>query len=518
MELDEKKTKYFVIGIILLILLGIVLIVHFNNKSLVSGDKDKKDTEEKTTEKITTEVTTTKKVNVVKQVNNQISEEKNDTIKTENVYKSTIDEINKIIYNYQLSDEILDSDKLVSKKLEINTYLKDNKVIGLYDISLYSSDNIKKNVNNSKINVSIPLDSNLIGYDEYKIVYVNDQGVITDEVFESTISDGYIKFTTTHLSMYAIIGIKNETEIIKPTIDLSSITVDVLQNNNVITDQSVVASTNDIIDIKVNNINYEYKVYYALKNDINKDNLEYKEFVSGNILNSNTPNKVTLSIRIVVGEVSKTFDKNEFNVYDIVYNYDKSTEIKDETNPDYVKNVGEVKDNYENVDDNQNIVVKDVTGENVTVNPEKEATININGNAYLVDKTDISNMQFNGYLVIDTDKQITFENSIDMTNLYQITIKSKEFKFNDIKYTYEIVDGKIVIKKITETEEIVEEKEESKKTEEIVSEDDFNKNFDGDVIIGTDKDNNLVIKKKETDVKDDPEILNIDQNPEEITE
>ena len=127
-------------------------------------------------------------------------------------------------------------------------------------------------------------------------------------------------------------------------------------------------------------------------------------------------------------------------------------------------------------------------------------------------------MKFNGYLVIDTDKQITFENSIDMTNLYQITIISKEFKFNDIKYTYEIVDGKIVIKKITETEEIVEEKEESKKTEEIVSEDDFNKNFDGDVIIGTDKDNNLVIKKKETDVKDDPEILNIDQNPEEITE
>ena len=126
-------------------------------------------------------------------------------------------------------------------------------------------------------------------------------------------------------------------------------------------------------------------------------------------------------------------------------------------------------------------------------------------------------MKFNGYLVIDTDKQIIFKNNIDMTNLYQITIISKEFNFNGIKYTYEIIDGKIIIKKITE-KEIIDEKEESKKTEEIVSEDDFNKNFDGEVKLDIDKDNNLVIKKKETDVKDDPKPLQIDENPEEITE
>lgn len=514
MELNEKKTKYFVIGIVLLILLGIVLIVHFNNKSLVSGDKDKKSEEKKTTEVKTTEVKTTKKSNIVKQVSN-VKEENNN-----NVYKSTVDETNKIIYNFKLTNEILDNDKLVSKKLDINEYLKNNNVIGLYDISLYSSDNIKKSVNNSLINISIPLNSDLIGYDEYKVVYVNDNGIITDETFETSVKDGYIKFSTTHLSMYAIVGIKNKTEEIKPAIDLSKVTVDVLQNGNIVKDQSVVASVNDIIDIKVNNITSEYKVYYALKNDINKDNLEYKEFISGTILNSNTPNKVVLTIKVVSQNTEKVFDLNEFNIYDVVYNYDKNNEIKDETNPanpDGVKNVGEVKENYENVDDNQNIVVKDITGDNVTIDPKKEATININGNAYLVDKTDISNMKFNGYLVIDTDKQIIFKNNIDMTNLYQITIISKEFNFNGIKYTYEIVDGKIIIKKITE-KEIIDEKEESKKTEEIVSEDDFNKNFDGEVKLDIDKDNNLVIKKKETDVKDDPKPLQIDQNPEEITE
>lgn len=39
-ELDESKTKYFVVAIILLIILGIILVIHFNNKSLVSGDED----------------------------------------------------------------------------------------------------------------------------------------------------------------------------------------------------------------------------------------------------------------------------------------------------------------------------------------------------------------------------------------------------------------------------------------------------------------------------------------------
>ena len=264
MELDEKKTKYFVIGIVLLILLGIVLIVHFNNKSLVSGDKDKNSTTKKTTTEVkTTEVTTTKKRNTVKQVNNVVQE-----VKEENIYKSIIDDDNKIVYNYKLTNEILDSDKLVSKKLEVNEYLKNNNVIGLFDISLYSSDNIKKSVNNSLINVSIPLTGDLIGYDSYKVIYVNDNGVITDEIFDINVIDGYIKFSTTHLSMYGIVGVKNNNnKPVEEVVDLTNVTVDVLQNGNSVKEQSVVASVNDVIDVRVNNITSEYKVYYALKNE-----------------------------------------------------------------------------------------------------------------------------------------------------------------------------------------------------------------------------------------------------------
>ena len=44
----------------------------------------------------------------------------------------------------------------------------------------------------------------------------------------------------------------------------------------------------------------------------------------------------------------------------------------------------------------------------------------------------------------------------------------------------------------------------------------FDDNFDGNVIIETDNENNLIIKKNK--IKDNPEILNIDQNLEEVSE
>ena len=82
-ELNEKKTKYFVIAIIILIILGVLLIVHFNNKQMVKGEEDKSDTPT-TTEKITT---TTKKRVKVEEVKEDVSEV---------VYKSVIDETNKL--------------------------------------------------------------------------------------------------------------------------------------------------------------------------------------------------------------------------------------------------------------------------------------------------------------------------------------------------------------------------------------------------------------------------------------
>lgn len=503
MELDEKKTKYFVIGIVLLILLGIVLIVHFNNKSLVSGDKDKETTTKKTTEVKTTEVTTTKKKSVVKQVNNSTE------VINSNVYKSVIDDENKIVYNYKLSNEILDTDKIISKKLDISEYLRSNSVIGLYDISLYSVDNIKKSVNNSIISVSIPLSSELIGYDEYKVIYINDNGVVTDEVFDTSVSDGYIKFTTTHLSMYGIVGIKNSvSEPVEDVVDLTNVKVSLSLNDSVIGNDRIIVSNNDIIKINVLNLDKEYKVYYALRSDDVNSVDTYNEYVDKIDVSMLEPTKrYTIIVKVVVGNTNAVFELNEVNSYDIVYTYDGKNE----------DTIGEIKDNdgneidYSNVDINNDIAIKDVTNDDVT----DEAIVNVKGNIYLVDKTDISNLNITGYLYIDTDKMISTEDkkSIDISNIYKVTILSNKFNLNGVEYEYEVTDdGSIIISKISnDIKEIIYTKPSVK--EEVVSEETtvnekedtdvkFEDNFSGsnDIDISVDEDKNLVIVNKEKEV------------------
>ena len=539
MELDEKKTKYFVIGIVLLILLGIVLIVHFNNKSLVSGDKDKNSTTKKTTEVKTTEVTTTKKKNVVKQVNNS-SEVVDNNITNNNVYKSVIDDENKIVYNYKLSEEILDTDKLISKKLDISDYLKNNNVIGLYDISLYTSDNIKKNVSNSVINVSIPLTSELIGYDEYKVVYVNDSGVITDEVFDTSVSDGFIKFTTTHLSMYGIVGIKNnndDNKQVEEVVDLTNVKVNLSLNNNIInSNDRIIVSKDDIISVNVLNLDKEYKVYYALRssgaNSVDTYNLyDGKIDISG----LEPTKKYNIIVKVVVGNTNAVFELNEINSYDIVYMNDGS---KEET-------VGEIRDNenneidYSKVEENKDIAVKDITSEEL----ENKAEVNIKGNVYLVDKTDLSNLNITGYLYIDTDKEISTKDkkTIDMANIYKVTILSNKFTLNGVNYEYEVKeDGSIIITRVDgETRDIVynkpansEKTEETSETkvdsinedqkEEVKEETDvkFEDNFSGskDIEIAVDEDKNLVIVNKEKEITEvkEPEKEKVEEPVNEV--
>ncbi len=539
MELDEKKTKYFVIGIVLLILLGIVLIVHFNNKSLVSGDKDKNNTTKKTTEVKTTEITTTKKKNVVKQVNNSSEVVDNNTTNN-NVYKSVIDDDNKIVYNYKLSEEILDTDKLISKKLDISDYLKNNNVIGLYDISLYTSDNIKKNVSNSVINVSIPLTSELIGYDEYKVVYVNDSGVITDEVFDTSVSDGFIKFTTTHLSMYGIVGIKNNNDDNKQpeeVVDLTNVKVNLSLNNNIInSNDRIIVSKDDIISVNVLNLDKEYKVYYALRssdaNSVDTYNLyDGKIDISG----LEPTKKYNIIVKVVVGNTNAVFELNEINSYDIVYMNGGS---KEET-------VGEIRDNenneidYSKVEENKDIAVKDITSEEL----ESKAEVNIKGNVYLVDKTDLSNLNITGYLYIDTDKEISTKDkkTIDMANIYKVTILSNKFTLNGVNYEYEVKeDGSIIITRVDgETRDIVynkpansEKTEETSETkvdsineeqkEEVKEETDvkFEDNFSGskDIEITVDEDKNLVIVNKEKEITEvkEPEKEKVEEPVNEV--
>ena len=75
--------------------------------------------------------------------------------------------------------------------------------------------------------IKIKLDEKNNNYDNYKIIYVNDDGEIA-EYIDGTIEDGYIVFKTTHLSQYGVIGQNEKEEVLE-----SSTIEPVKKNNNI---------------------------------------------------------------------------------------------------------------------------------------------------------------------------------------------------------------------------------------------------------------------------------------------
>ena len=585
-EIDVKKTKYFVIAIIILIVLSIILIVHFDNKKMVSGSDDTT----KTTTKsdiipitTTSTKTTTKKATVNTVKKEEIKEENIVEVidREETIYKSTIDENNQLIYNYKLTDEINNEDSIISTKLSISEVLKNKNIIGLFDISLFDDMLNKKSVSNSLINIKIPIKDELIGYDEYKVIYINENNEITNEEFNVKIENNYIEFETTHLSIFGIIGIKNiieeipeeikpEEELneeVKEEIDLSE--VDILLNINDIDyisnkDNTLLLSKSDKFDIKVSNIDYEYQVYYSLTGE--NDGIDYELFNKSILEDINTNNLYNLKIKVVVMDKYVEFDMGNISVYDIVYINDgkeqkepigtiyneDGTIYVPEDNDEYLYNDKDI--NKDIVIDNGDNIISSVTKEELdkeqdnevlnnttqtdnevnigeqteklteetidnNTNKDKEdkdsntnetdVKVKINGNIYLVEETDISNLEMTGYLIIDTSENITFDNYDVFKNLYTITIRSKIFTLKNIKYTYEYNDNNIIIKKYIEPDLEPDDNIENESVVEIDIED-FKNIFDNDF-------NELVIEKNQNDEQIDAESNNLKENKEETT-
>ena len=440
MELDKNKTKYFVIAIILLIILGVILIVHFNNKKMVSADKGI--TTKKTTEKIEDVKTTTKKDTTTK-----ISE----VDENKDIYKSVVDSDTKLLYNYKLTDEISNTDIIISKPIVISEELKVKNVIGLFDISLYDTDLVKKDVKNSLITISVPITGELVGFDNYKVIYIDTNNNITDEEFNTKVEDGYITFDTTHLSIYGIIGTKSEKIAVEENkeVDIESEDINVtvaVNDEQVDKDGTIYAVNTDEITLNVSGVD-NYKLYYGLK----EDEFTYNEYVTSISLAEESAYKdYKLMAKVVVGEKEFIYELNTIKIYDIVLVNNISKEDYDG------EPIGIVEDIYYSYDDeevNKDIVVID----DDTIDIEDKATVNVMGNIYLVDKTDITNLEMTGYLYIDTDEEITFNKNdkeqIDVSKLYGITIMSKTFNLNGSVYTYEKKDGKIIITKVEENPE-----------------------------------------------------------------
>lgn len=61
---------------------------------------------------------------------------------------------------------------------------------------------------NGKFTISITLEDNAKKYDNYKVIYIDEQGNIS-ETIDAKLVDGKIVFETSHLSVYGIVGYNN---------------------------------------------------------------------------------------------------------------------------------------------------------------------------------------------------------------------------------------------------------------------------------------------------------------------
>lgn len=110
--------------------------------------------------------------------------------------------------NYHLkvedvTEHITDID---ASKVEAKT---DKTLIKLYDINMLDKDNKVVDMGNGTYTIKVALSDLLKKYNEYQVVYINENGV---ELLPAKVEEGYIVFNTTHLSKYGIVGLERTTK------------------------------------------------------------------------------------------------------------------------------------------------------------------------------------------------------------------------------------------------------------------------------------------------------------------
>lgn len=153
---------------------------------------------------------------VAKLVNGQYFVEENKVIES-NDEKITFESDKALDNDFELRvDEATKEEKEAAEK-KVDDLYKDNKdvkdtaLISLYDIKVGLQRNGQFEVvpmENGKFTISIALENNAKKYDNYKVIYIDDQGNIS-ETIDAKLVDGKIVFETSHLSVYGIVGYNN---------------------------------------------------------------------------------------------------------------------------------------------------------------------------------------------------------------------------------------------------------------------------------------------------------------------
>lgn len=141
--------------------------------------------------------------------------EENKQLETDNVILISDKELKK---KYELKEEDL-SDKEVASKVE--DAISDKDLISFYDVSVYNGKKLVS-MKNGKYVIKIKISDVKGQYENYQIIYVNDDGEI-EEYIDGVVEGEYIVFETSHLSQYGVIGtpidIEPKVSVIEPVID-----------------------------------------------------------------------------------------------------------------------------------------------------------------------------------------------------------------------------------------------------------------------------------------------------------
>ncbi len=101
------------------------------------------------------------------------------------------------------SKEVSDSYVLDIKPIKIDKKFANKDVKFLADINILNNNQVVK-ISNTKMKIRIALPKELKGYNKYEVVYILNGEI--KETIPAKVENGYIVFTTTHLSEYGIVA------------------------------------------------------------------------------------------------------------------------------------------------------------------------------------------------------------------------------------------------------------------------------------------------------------------------
>ncbi len=127
----------------------------------------------------------------------EVAKKEETKLESENVILISNEKVDK---KYKLNERNLKNDE-IAKRVDNSI---DESLISLYDVTVFNGSK-EVTMKDGTYTIKIKLDHNIDDYENYRIIYVNDDGEI-EEYIDGVIEGDYIVFETSHLSQYGVIG------------------------------------------------------------------------------------------------------------------------------------------------------------------------------------------------------------------------------------------------------------------------------------------------------------------------